>query len=76
MLIMADLFSKAVGGGTITELCEIRKKYNWIAIPIHLITQSNSDLTDHVKTSLQLSVEKGRYDVTEFLVAELKYQIY
>ena len=73
---MADLIYKAVGRGSITELCEIRKQHNWIAIPIHLMTQSNSDLNDHVETSLQLSVEKGRYDVVEFLVAEIKYQIY
>jgi hypothetical protein len=72
MPITADLICKAVGRGSIAELCEIRKQNNWIAIPIHLITQS----CDHVETSLQLSVEKGRYDVVEFLVAELKYQIY
>ena len=75
MSIMADLIYKAVGRGSITELCEIRKQHNWIAIPIHLITQS-CDLNNRVETSLQLSVEKGRYDVVEFLVAEIKYQIY
>ncbi|XP_046457835.1 protein fem-1 homolog A-like [Daphnia pulex] len=68
-----DLVSQAVSRGSIAELNQLRKNYNWIAIPIHYVTQS---LGQETETALQLSVRNGHYDVVEFLVGELKYQIY
>jgi hypothetical protein len=68
-----DLVSQAVSQGSIAELNQLRKNYNWIAIPIHYVTQS---LGQQSETALQQSVRNGQYDVVEFLVGELKYQIY
>jgi hypothetical protein len=68
-----DLVSQAVSQGSIAELNQIRKRNNWIAIPIRYVTQP---LGQQGETALQSSVRNGHYDVVEFLVGELKYQIY
>jgi hypothetical protein len=70
---VSDLVSQAVSQGSIAELNQLRKNYNWIAIPIHYVTQP---LGQQSETALQSSVRNGHYDVVEFLVGELKYQIY
>ncbi|EFX87202.1 hypothetical protein DAPPUDRAFT_236055 [Daphnia pulex] len=70
-----DLVSQAVSQGSIAELNQIRKNYNWIAIPIGYVTQPLLG-QQQGETALQQSARNGHYDVVEFLVGELKYQIY
>ena len=73
MSIMANPVYKAISQGSIARVYETRKQYNWIAIPIDFIIKRSNE---QVETSLELSVKNGRYDIVEFLVGELKYQIY
>ncbi|KAI9557924.1 hypothetical protein GHT06_014676 [Daphnia sinensis] len=68
-----DLILEAARRGSIAELTEIRQTYNWIAIPVNFIIRCYSE---EGNTPLQVGVNNGHYNVVEFLIGELKYQVY
>ncbi|XP_032783106.2 protein fem-1 homolog A [Daphnia magna] len=68
-----NLILEAARRGSIAELNEIRKSYNWIAIPVNFIVKCYSE---EGNTPLQVGVANGHYNVVEFLIGELKYQVY
>lgn len=67
------LFCQAVTNGSVTQLSEIRKSDSGKTVPLSFLVNHRNLEGD---TLLEIAIKREHFDVAEFIVKELKRQIY